>query len=367
MAHKPKKGQDKKVVFEPFITNSKILANFEFDLKSPDKVLEHEGFEYYDKMLDTDAHVYSVINTRKLGAASIPFLIVPKDDSPDAITQARFIEFLLGEIDIENHFFDILDAIPKGFSMHEIIAIPSTLNNEFKDKIIINRLIQYPQHIFTFKANKKTGFDMYYKPTTFGEEKRLPANKILHAHFDSSSPYGKPLLEKLYWYYWFKKETGFKFWAIFLEKFGGPTAVMKFPSGDTSTALQTAANTALDELQNSTGISIPDTFDLDFAKVSQGDVSYPTMIDACNAEMSKAVLGATQTVEEGRRGSYALSRTHTDVRTEYKLHDTRVLRRAIQGQIINRFIHLNYANPLPPSIKFELPKLPVESAIQGER
>ena len=360
---KKKKGEK----FEPYITNSKILGTFEFDLRSPDKVLEQEGFKYYNEMLSTDAHVYSVINTRKLGAASIPWQIIPKDSSPEALLQANFISFLLNEIPIENHFYDILDAIPMGFSMHEIIPSENLQRGEFKGKIIIDKLIFHTQELFVFKANKKIGFEMFYKPRTFGQEKPLPERKILHANFDSNSPYGKPLLEKLYWFYWFKKETGFKFWAIFLEKFGGPTAVMKFPSGDTSSALQTAANTALDELQNSTGISIPDSFQLDFAKVSQGDVSYPTMIDYCNAEMSKATLGATQTVEEGRRGSYALSRTHADVRSEYKIHDTRVLRKAIQTQIINRFINMNFANPLPPSIKFQYPELPVEAPIRGER
>lgn len=363
-AKKKKTGES----LEPFITNSKILATFEFDLRSPDKVLEQEGFKYYNEMLSTDAHVYSVINTRKLGAASIPYKITPKDESPEAQIQAKFITFLLNEIPIENHFYDILDAIPMGFSMHEIIPSENLQSGEFKGKIIIDTLIFHTQELFVFKADKKIGFEMLYKPTTFGEEKSLPANKILHANFDSNSPYGKPLLEKLYWFYWFKKETGFKFWALFLEKFGGPTAVMKFPSGDTSAALQDAANTALEELQNSTGISIPDSFSLDFAKVSQGDVSYPTMIDYCNAEMSKATLGATQTVEEGRRGSYALSRSHDGVRSEYKLHDTRVLRKAIQTQIINRFINMNYANPLPPSIQFAFPEPLVDQVpVAGDR
>jgi phage gp29-like protein len=339
------------------LLNKDLFSKFEIELRSPDKILQHEGFDYYDKMLDTDAHVYSIITTRKMGAGSFPYKLTPKNDSQEALEQAIFIQFLLDEIPIENHFFDILDAIPKGFSIHEIVSRPTNENDEFRDKIIINRLILHPQQNFIFKVRKKTGYDLYFKPADFSEEKKLPMENFLHASFDSHSPYGKPLLEKLYWYYWFKKETGFKFWAIFLEKFGGPTAIMKYPSGDTSKALQNAANAALEDLQNSSGISIPDSFTLDFAKVSQGDISYQNMIDACNAEMSKAALGATQTVEEGRRGSYALSRTHTDVRAEYKNHDARILRKAIQPQIIDRFTTMNFANPLPPRIDFIIPAI----------
>lgn len=336
------------------LLNKDLFSKFELELRSPDKILQHEGFDYYDKMLDTDAHVYSIITTRKMGAGSFPYTLKPNNKTPEAINQAKFIKFLLDEIPIENHFFDILDAIPKGFSIHEIVTRPTNENDEYKNKIVINRLIFHPQQHFIFKVKKKTGYDLYFKAESFTDEKKLPMEKFLHANFDSNSPYGKPLLEKLYWYYWFKKETGFKFWAIFLEKFGGPTAIMRYPSGDTSPALQTAANDALEDLQNSSGISIPDSFSLDFAKVSQGDISYQNMIDACNAEMSKAALGATQTVEEGRRGSYALSRTHTDVRAEYKNHDTRILRRAIQKQIIDRFTILNFSNPLPPKIEFKI-------------
>lgn len=331
-----------------FLTNEKLLSKYKLDIESPDEVLQHEGLGYYDRMLSTDAHVYSIINTRKIGAASFKYKIIPKNDSREALYQRDFINLLLDEIPIENHFFDILDAIPKGFSIHEIIT------KQNADKIIIDCLVFHSQKFFNFKAKPKLGFDILYK-TDCLEEKKIPSNLILHSNFDSQSPYGKPLLEKLYWYYWFKKETGFKFWAIFLEKFGGPTSIMKYPAGDTSEILQTQALNALEDLQNETGIAIPDSFTLEFAKVSQGDISYQKMIDACNAEMSKAVLGATQNVEEGRRGSYALSRAHTDVRAEYKYHDTNILRKAIQSQIINRFIFLNFPNPLPPTIKFVLP------------
>jgi phage gp29-like protein len=363
MAHKNNRRVSKSAkVKSPVHENAVVLLNkdlftkFDLELRSPDKILQHEGFDYYDKMLDTDAHVYSIITTRKMGAGSFPYTLEPKNDSLEAAEQMIFIQFLLDEIPIENHFFDILDAIPKGFSIHEIVSRPTNKNDEFQNKIVIAKLVFHQQQHFIFKVKKKTGYELWFKLQSFSDEKKLPMEKFLHANFDSNSPYGKPLLEKLYWYYWFKKETGFKFWAIFLEKFGGPTAIMKYPSGDTSTALQTAANAALEDLQNSSGISIPDSFTLEFAKVSQGDISYQNMIDACNAEMSKAALGATQTVEEGRRGSYALSRTHTDVRAEYKINDVRILRKTIQPQIIDRFTRLNFANPLPPKIDFIIPK-----------
>ncbi len=334
------------------ITNEQLLSKYNLELKPPDEVLRNEGYQYYNKMLKTDAHVYSIITTRKMGASSFPFTLIPRNSSSQALQQKNFMDFLLKEIPIEDHFFDILDCIPKGFAIHEIITRHTNKNDDFNNKVIIDSLIFQNQKYFSFKAKSKIGYEIFYKGEHSGEKKPIPSVAILHSIFDSHSPYGAPLLEKLYWYYWFKKETGFKFWAIFLEKFGGPTAILSYPDGDTSTALQDQALAILEDLQNETGVVIPDSFSLEFQGARQGSVTFDKMIQICNSEMSKAVLGATQTVEEGKRGSYALSRTHTDVRAEYKNHDTRILRKTIQTQIINRFINLNFSKPLPPRIQF---------------
>lgn len=336
-----------------FLTNDKLSQKFDFAIESPDAVLATEGYGYYNEMMSKDPHVYSIVNTRKRGAASVPYYLEPYNKSEDAGLQMRFIESLLSSIPIQDHLFDILNAIPFGFSIHEIVTKRVPAGEEFADKVIIETLIFHEDiERFTFKARPKIGFDIIYTAEHSTEEVTLPIEKFLHASFDNYNPNGKPLLEKLYWYYWFKKESGFKYWALFLERFGSPTPVLKYPSGDTSGTQQDIALAILDELQDQTGVCIPDDFSFDFLKTSPGDVSYPQMIEKCNAEMSKAVLGATQTVEEGSKGSYALSNTHSQVRSEYKVSDTVLPRRAIQDQIINRFINMNYLTAMPPRLFF---------------
>lgn len=344
-----------------FLTNDKLSQKFDFAIESPDAILAIEGYSYYNEMMAKDPHVYSIINTRKRGAASVPYYLEPFNDSDEAAVQKDFVAFLLRSIPIEDHLFDILNAIPFGFSIHEIVTKNTSARSEFPDKKIIETLIFHEDvERFTFKSRPKIGFDMFYTAEHSVKEIPLPEDKFLHSSFDTYNPNGKPLLEKLYWYYWFKKESGFKYWALFLERFGSPTPVLKYPSGDTSGTQQDTALAILDELQDQTGVCIPDDFSFEFLKTSPGDVSYPTMIEKCNAEMSKAVLGATQTVEEGSKGSYALSNTHSEVRSEYKVSDTVLPRRVIQHQIINRFVGFNFVDPMPPNIFFGVKDLPPE-------
>jgi phage gp29-like protein len=351
----PKIGTEKN---EIILTNEKIRSKYNLDIRSPDEVLEFEGLEYYDKILARDPHLYSIMNTRKIGACSFPYILKPFNDTPEAKEQLDFMWFVLMEMkgDLPVHFKNILDAIPKGFSIHEIIT-KTQVSGRWDGKTVIYNLIFHKQKLFRFEAKPETGFKILFTDMKKGEEVEIPAQKLVHVIFEGfGNPYGDPLLEKAYWYHWFKKEVGLKFWGIFLERYGAPTAVIKYPAGETDSNLQNQALQALDDLQNEIGITLPDTFCIEFIKTAQGDISYRDLIDVCNAEMSKLVLGATQSVEEGRKGSYALSKAHSDVRFEYKCDGADLLKGAINNQIIKRIINLNFANPLPPIFEFVIPK-----------
>ena len=89
--------------------------------------------------------------------------------------------------------------------------------------------------------------------------------------------------------------------------------------------------------------------DIKFLEASHaGTVSYRDLADACNAEISKAILGATQTVEEGRRGSYALSRAHSEVRRERVEADVVEISDVIQQQLVKRLVDFNFITDIYP-------------------
>lgn len=335
------------------LTNEQILSKYDLEVRSPDEILRFEGFEYYDRIVAKDTHLYSILNTRKMGAASFPWWLEPANESLEALEQKDFCMFALKQIegDMKNHFKMFLEAIPKGFAISEMI-FDEVQKGIWKGKVIVSKFIHHSQKLFTFKAKPTTGFNIFAKDIQTYKDVPIPAERVVHTVFDGEPPYGRPLLEKCYFYAWLKKEIGFKFWGVFLERFGGPTAIIYYPSSDPDSTLQTQALNALKDLQNETGMVLPDSFKIDFLRVAQGDISYRDLIDSCNAEMTKAVLGATQTVQEGTKGSYSLARVHDLVRHEYKLSDTSMLQNVIQFQVIKRLCDLNFSQPLYPAFVF---------------
>ena len=113
---------------------------------------------------------------------------------------------------------------------------------------------------------------------------------------------------------WFKK-NGIKFWLLFLEKFGQPTAVGKYPVGS-SDAEKTRLLQALSAIQSSTAIRIPDGMQIEFLEAARsGTADYTALIDRMNAAISKVYLGHASAADEtpGRLGGQS---TATDVRDD---------------------------------------------------
>ena len=150
-----------------------------------------------------------------------------------------------------------------------------------------------------------------------------------------------------YWFYWFKKE-GWKSWIIFLNKYGSPTAFGKFPKGTTPAEQQKLLD-MIEAIQEESGMVYEEGNEIGFLEPSYTTTaSYQALSDACNAEISKGILGATQIVEEGRRGSYALSRAHSEVRRERIEADTVDICDIFQDQLVKRLIDFNYITDVYP-------------------
>ena len=151
----------------------------------------------------------------------------------------------------------------------------------------------------------------------YGEGEALPPGKFwafsCGADHDDE-PYGLGLGHYLYWPVWFKK-NGIKFWLLFLEKFGQPTAVGKYPVGS-SDAEKTRLLQALSAIQSSTAIRIPDGMQIEFLEAARsGTADYTALIDRMNAAISKVYLGHASAADEtpGRLGGQS---TATDVRDD---------------------------------------------------
>jgi phage gp29-like protein len=117
-------------------------------------------------------------------------------------------------------------------------------------------------------------------------------------------PYGLGLAHWLYWPVLFKR-NGLKFWLIFLEKFGAPTAVGRYNAGSATAAEKTALLQAVRAIQTDSGIIIPEGMAIELLEAARSGTSdYAALQTAMDAAIQKVVLGQTASTQgtPGRLG-----------------------------------------------------------------
>ena len=286
-------------------------------LINPDPVLQNEsgglGVKLYDEIA-RDAHAGSVLQTLYLSVIGKEWEVVPagadkkKKHTGNWETRekkiARFVEDALGKCNFDQMRLELLQAYLYGYYGAEVMW-----KTDHNGDVIIDR--------FFGKHPRRLSFTLDREPRLLTiqnmiEGEPLPDRKFLiFTYGDSDNPYGKGLGQKLWFPLWFKKH-GVKFWVIFLEKFGMPTIVGKFPAskkGERAKLLE-----AIAAIQSETGVVIPEDMALEFLEAARsGKVSYGEMCEYMDRQISKAVLGQNLTTDISEKGSYSAAQVHEDV------------------------------------------------------
>jgi phage gp29-like protein len=328
-------------------------------LINPDKILETEsrgdGLQFYD-VLERDCHVASVLQQRKLSVIGKEWSIEPPADSKDprAPEIADFVRRVFlglgtamrrdyataGLAGFDQFRLDLLDGTFKGFAVGELLWRV----RETDGAVVLSEIKGRNPRRFVFDIENRLRL-LNLQNALEGE--LLPPRKFVVLTFARKydDPYGTGLAQKLWWPVWFKKH-GVKFWAMFMEKFGMPTVVGKYPPG-TDEPKRKALLSAIKAIQQETGVTIPEGMTLELLEAQrQGSLNtYADFIRLWNDEISKAVLGQTLTTElSGSTGSYAASQTHQEVRGEIVKADADLLCEAINNQVIPPLVDFNFSN-----------------------
>ncbi len=127
-------------------------------------------------------------------------------------------------------------------------------------------------------------------------------------------PYGLGLAHWLYWPVLFKR-NGIKFWLIFLEKFGMPTAVGKYgPDADGGERSKLLA--ACRAVQTDSGVILPEGMAIELLQTQRsGTADYKTLHDTMNETIQKVVLGQTASTQ-GTAGRLGSDQLQADVRSD---------------------------------------------------
>lgn len=285
-----------------------ITRPYVHGLKQPrdPRLMSVADWGVYDEILKDD-QVKSTIQQRISAVVSRDWDVVPGDDQdPRSVEAAEALKDNLLEIGWDRITGKMLMATFYGYSVSELLW-DKDKPLWFKDiKVRHARRFRYDQDdelrlITTGNTHKGMALDPYkFWVVQTGAS-------------DDDEPYGRGLAEWLFWPTLFKR-NGIRFWNNFLDKFGSPTAIGKYPAGTTPDQINNLLG-AMQAIATDAGVAIPERMSVEFLEaVRSGTGDYDKMWSKCDASISKIVLSQTMTTDDGSSNSQA--QVHDGVKLE---------------------------------------------------
>ena len=300
-------------------------------------------FDLYEDMEEKDGHIAAELGKRRR-ALLVDWSVVPPDNpTPAEKRNAELLAELVGEIaDFEDVLFDVTDAIGKGFSCCEIewhkpgkYWVPKTITHRPQSWFTVHR--GYRQQL-RLRSNTTVDGIVGEPLQTFGW--------ITHVHKAKSGYLERTaMFRQLVWPYLFKNYSVGDL-AEFLEIYGIPVRIGKYPSGASEKEKMTLLRALVGIGHNAAGI-IPAGMELDFLDAATGDPkAFELMLNWCERTQSKVILGGTLTSgADGKSSTNALGNVHNEVRKDLRDSDIRQVGGTITRDLLYPLAVLNGLAP----------------------
>lgn len=307
-----------------------------------DSVLAARGgsdYLIYDEVLRDD-QVAAVLQQRRLAVVSREWEVLPGGKRDIDKKAAAFIEETLRHIRFDAVTDKMLFGLFYGF------AVAECLWKRDGNRVMLDAIKVRDRRRFGYTPDG----ELVLRTTSNPNGEALPPNKFWQFSVGAShddEPYGLGLAHWLYWPVLFKR-NGIKFWMIFLEKFGMPTGVGKFP-GNATQSERDKLLSAVHAIQADSGIIIPDGMSLELLEAARsGTADYTTLHDRMNAAISKVVVGQTMTTDSGSSRSQA--EVHMDVRQDLVKADADLVCESANRSWVAWLTQWNFPGAKPPKI-----------------
>lgn len=288
-------------------------------------------------MEEKDAHIYAEMSKRKRALLTVDWDIVPPRNADKAEEDdAAYVKELVLDIDnLEDMLLNMLDAIGHGFACEEIEW--RRAGREWLPKCIEHR----PQS--WFQVNQGNWDELRLRDHSAEGEALEPFGWLVHVHRAKSGYVTRSGLHRvLAWPYLFKNYS-VRDLAEFLEIYGLPLRLGKYPAGADDKEKATLLSAVVGIGHDAAGI-IPESMSIEFKEAAKGeDDPFQTMIAWCEASQSKAILGGTLTSQTSSSGggAYALGQVHNEVRHDLKVSDALQLSGTLTKQLVYPCLVLN--------------------------
>lgn len=293
--------------------------------------------ELAEEMEEKDAHYAAVIATRKRAVAQLPVHVEPaSDDNRDREIAEAVEREIFGRDEFQDELIDLLDAIAKGFAVAEIVW------RREPNLWTPGRIVYRNPRWFAWDHETQSRLQLR---TEEGLADLAPARFIVHvAKAKSGIAIRGGLARPAAWLYLFRNYA-VKDWVVFLERFATPMRLGKYGAGASEDDKQILLR-ALSNLGHDAAAAIPENMLVEFveAKISGSVDAYERFLRWAEAQISKLVLGQTETTD-ATRGGYATAAVHERVKEDICASDARQLSATLTRDLIRPFVDFNFGQP----------------------
>jgi phage gp29-like protein len=310
-----------------------------------------DQLELADDMEERDGHIYAELFKRKGAVSALEWDIHAPDKASAAEESlaAEVRDWLQGLPELADVLFGMMDGVLKGFAMHELVWSPEP---GLGRKVLSPSFTFRPQRWFTVDEDRsmlmlRSAGGGSMRALAGAAEPLQPFGWLAHQHHARSGYVTRNSLARvLAWPYLFKNYA-VRDLAEFLEIFGLPLRLGKYPAGASDTEKATLLQAVVNIGHNAAGI-IPQGMAIDFQKAADGSaVPFAAMWDRMEAIESRVILGQTLTAGEGQTGTQALGTIHNEVRMDIRNADARQVEQTLNNQLIRAYCLINHAGVAP--------------------
>lgn len=324
-----------------------------------DTVLMQRGggdYSLYREVLRDD-HVKAALQQRIDSVIGRPIEVRPGGDKRVDKQAAQFLEEQIEKLGWDAITQKMLYGVFYGYAVGE--AIWGTDGS----RVTLENIKVRDRRRFGFDGAGRLRMKTMLKP----DGELLPERKFWHfscgADHDDA-PYGLGLAHWLYWPVWLKR-NGLRFWAVFLEKFGSPTAVGQFPPG-TSAADQAKLLSALRAIQRDSAIIFPEGMKAELLEATRsGSADHAAFVAMMNAAILVITIGQTASTQ-GTPGKLGNDQEQADVRADITQADADLVCMSFNGSIARWLTEWNFPGAAYPQV-WRVMDDPEDTALAAER
>ena len=303
----------------------------------------------YEQLL-TDSQVGSCWQQRRLAVTGREWEVLPGGDSAQDKAAAEWLREQLDRVGWDAVTDKMLAGVFYGYAVAEIVY------QREGQRIGIEAIKVRNRRRFRFTPQGELRL-LTQSAMLEGE----PAPTPYFWHFATGAdhddePYGLGIAHWLYWPVLFKR-NGIKFWLVFLEKFGMPTAVGKFDGGTKDEDINKLL-AALEAIQTDSGIALPKSMEIDLLEAARsGTADYQALHNTMDATVAKVVLGQTASTQ-GTPGKLGSEDLQGEVRLDLIKADADLICESFNRGPACWLTEWNFPGARPPQVwrKVEVPE-----------